>query len=183
VDECVASLEYLAERGFKLDREDEAKRLYRLIRNGLSVAVWCPEKDYLEWFEFDEAVRELWLNDVDFLIIVSYRPFVILDELAMLFDRAKRWYGVEHPRAKLYAVSVLDLDKGLEDAVNAVIAESCKAGTTESEDVCPRCLSAKLTTCVRERIFSRRWGGLANYTVLVCPNCGFKVKRLEIEQY
>lgn len=177
--ECEKVGEYVVERGFKVI-ETKPSLLYVALGN-LYVSFWCPERNYI--FDVDplELAHQIKLDSSDVLIVVAYRPYLIIDELQSVIDRIHRWYGRDLG-VKLIGVSSADLDEGLEEAVgHAMVYKPFKMGLgRDGEDVCPNCARGPLRVYASESLFSTKYRGRVNHIVMGCPLCGLRIRRVEI---
>lgn len=179
MDECSKVDEYIAQRGFKVV-ERRGRLLYAAL-GGLYISFWCPERSNI--FDVDplELADELRLFKSDVLIVVAYRPFLIIDELQSILDRINRWYG-RGLNVKLMGVNAYDIEEGLEEAVgHAMVYKPFKIGQSlGDDDVCPNCLGSRLKVFVSEKLFSAKYRSLVRHIVLGCPSCGLRIRRVEL---
>ncbi|MBP1448590.1 MAG: hypothetical protein JZD41_01025 [Thermoproteus sp.] len=159
---------------------EERRGFLRAALGDLYIAFWCPDRDYI--FDIDplELVDELRLQRSDALIVVAYRPLLLIDEIQSVLDRLNRWYGREL-EIKLFGVNAGDLEEGLEEAVGHAMAyKPFKIGSgAEWADVCPNCSRGRLRAYVDEKLFSAKYGRV-HHLVLGCPMCGFRIRRIEV---
>lgn len=180
MNECQKVDEYIADRGFRVV-ERRGDFLHAAL-GGLYVSFWCPDRSNI--FDVDplELADELRLFNSDVLIVVAYRPFLIIDELQSVLDRINRWYGRD-VGVKLIGVNVYDVEEGLEEAIgHAMVHRPFKIGQGigDYDDICPNCLGAHLKVFIDEKLFSAKYRSLIRHMVLGCPICGLRIRRIEV---
>jgi hypothetical protein len=179
VKDCQKVEEYIAGRGFKVV-EHKSDFLYAALGN-LYVSFWCPEKSHI--FDVDplELADYLKLFNSDVLVVVAYRPYLVIDELQSVADRINRWYGRDLG-VKLIGVNAADIEEGLEEAVGHAMAfRPFKIGQGLGDgDICPNCASARMRIYVSEKIFSAKYRSLISHIVMGCPSCGLRIRRVEM---
>ncbi|MEM1518618.1 MAG: hypothetical protein QXF78_00100 [Pyrobaculum sp.] len=177
--ECDAVVNYLAERSIFNIR----KRLDLVIAqiNSLQIGFWCPREEYPTFDDIEDVRKTLDLDSIDILIVVSYRPYILIDYLNSLIERAFRWYGIKLG-VKLLGVSSVELETGLEDALGrAMVEKPHKLGVeTETEHRCPQCGKDSLKLYRSEKYFSRKYRGRVVESVFGCKYCSFRVRRVEL---
>lgn len=177
--ECDSVIEYLRERSLKFARE--SSDFVTAHAGSLKIAFWCPREDFTTFDDVEDARKSLRLDSIDVLVVVAYRPFVLVDYLASLLERAQRWYGVNFG-VKLLGVSSVDLEVGLEEALGRAFAEKPErlGDGLVTEYICPQCTKERLRLYRQEKIWSRKWRGRAIESIYACSSCGFKTRRLEL---
>lgn len=179
MDECSKVDEYIAQRGFRVI-ERKRHSLYAALGD-LYISFWCPEGSTI--FDVDplELADELRLFKSDVLVVIAYRPFLIIDEIQSVLDRINRWYGRDLS-IKLIGINVYDMEEGLEEAVgHAMVYRPFKIGQSlGDDDMCPNCLGSRLKVFVSEKIFSTKYRSLIRHVVLGCPSCGLRIRRIEV---
>ncbi|ACB40299.1 hypothetical protein [Pyrobaculum neutrophilum] len=177
--ECDVVLSYLKERGVAGSR----RRLdfVAAVAGSLQIGFWCPREDFPNFDDIEDARKTLDLDHTDVLVVVAYRPYVIVDYLNSLMERASRWYGVQL-HTKLLGVSSVELETGLEEALGrAFVEKPNKLGTAiKTEYVCPHCGRDALGLYRQERYFSRKYRGRVIEGIYACASCGFKIRRVEL---
>ncbi|MEL9991789.1 MAG: hypothetical protein QXP98_05605 [Thermoproteus sp.] len=179
MDECEKVNEHIADRGFKVV-ERRRDFLYAAL-GGLYVSFWCPERSHI--FDVDplELAEGLKLSASDVLIVVAYRPYLIIDELQSVVDRIHRWYGRDFG-VKIIGVNASDLEAGLEEAVGHAMAyRPFKIGQgVETGELCPNCTKSPLRIYVSERLFSAKYKSMVSHLIFACPSCGLRIRRVEM---
>jgi hypothetical protein len=177
--ECDAVMEYLRGRGISAIRDGAELVLARV--GSLNIGFWCPRHEFPELDDVESARRALRLGSLDVLVIVSYRPYVLVDYLSALVERAQRWYGIRMG-VKLLGVSSVELEAGLEDALGRAFLEAPQklGGGVMTDDVCPQCRTARLRLYRSERYFSRKYYRRVLESIMACTNCGVRIRRLEL---
>ncbi|MFP3198595.1 MAG: hypothetical protein RXR06_01780 [Thermoproteus sp.] len=176
---CQKVEEYVAGRGFRIV-ERRSDLIYAALGD-LYVSFWCPEKSHI--FDADplELAEYLKLFNSDALVVVAYRPYLVIDELQSVADRINRWYGRDLG-VKLIGVNAADAEEGLEEAVGRAMAfRPFKIGRGLGDgDLCPNCAKARMRIYASERIFSAKYRSLVSYVVMGCPSCGLRILRIEL---
>ncbi|MEZ0319051.1 MAG: hypothetical protein ABWK05_03530 [Pyrobaculum sp.] len=177
--ECDYVVEYLNERGLKTERR--GVEFVIGCTGSLKIGVWCPRADFPDFHDVEDARKALELDSLDVLIVVAYRPYVIVDFLNSLMEGGRRWYGVEF-KTKLIGVSSVDLEVGLEEALGrAFVERPHKLGEgADTHTVCPQCLKGELWLYRQQRFFSRKYRGRVVEGIYACAVCGFRIRRLEL---
>jgi predicted RNA-binding Zn-ribbon protein involved in translation (DUF1610 family) len=177
--ECDAVAGYLKERGL------EAKRrgLDFLVASvgSLRLGFWCPREEFPGFDDVEDLKKVLGLDALDVLVVVSYRPYVLVDYINSLLERAHRWYGVKLD-IKLLGVSSVELETGLEEALGrALVEKPQKLGPgVETEYRCPQCGKNVLRLYRQERFFSKKYRGRVIESIYACPACSFKARRIDL---
>jgi len=177
--ECDVVVEYLKERGL------EARRVrldFLTISVGsLKLGLWCPKEEFPEFNDVEDVNKTLELDSLDVLIIVSYRPYVLVDYINSFLERAHRWYGLKFD-VKLLGVSTVELETSLEDALGrAFVERPQKLGPgIETEYNCPQCGKGVLRLYRQDRFFSRKYRGRVVENIYACPLCNFRVRSLSL---
>lgn len=177
--ECGKVEDYIRSRSLKVLKASKEFLLSSI--GGLYISFWCPERDYIFDVDPEDLAKELMLDSVDVLVIVAYRPFLIMDGLQSIIDRLNRWYGKSF-NVKLIGVNSWDLEAGLEEAVGSAMAfRPFKIGEGgDWGEICPNCLKGPLRVYVNERLFSAKYRGRTNHIILGCPLCGLRIRRIEL---
>jgi hypothetical protein len=177
--ECDAVLEYLNERGLHARR----RRLDFLLASvgSLTLGFWCPREEFPGFDDIEDVKKTLELDSLDVLVVVSYRPYVLVDYINSILERAHRWYGVKFD-IKLLGVSSVELETGLEEVLGrALVEKPHKLGpgaTTEYR--CPQCNRDILRLFRQEKYFSRKYRGRVVESIYACQTCNFKARRVEL---
>lgn len=177
--ECDVVVEYLKERGL------EARRVrldFLTISVGsLKLGLWCPKEEFPEFNDVEDVKKTLELDSLDVLIVVSYRPYVLVDYINSFLERAHRWYGLKFD-VKLLAVSTVELETSLEDALGrAFVERPQKLGPgIETEYNCPQCGKGVLRLYRQDKFFSRKYRGRVVENIYACPLCNFRVRSLSL---
>ncbi len=174
-------LEYFKRRKFGIVRALRVGEAYMLSKGSLYVDVWAPTKDYVKYHDYDKLVKGLELDRVHALVIVSYRPYTIMDYLKRLMDAAERWYGVSS-KVRMIGVSEADVERGVEDAVERLhtyFAELISRPAASGEE-CPRCMGGNLQRYQFDDYFSQKLYGVARQYVYICEKCGLRISRQEL---
>ncbi|MCI4447251.1 MAG: hypothetical protein JHC20_04990 [Pyrobaculum sp.] len=177
--ECEVVVEYLKERGL------EARRVrpdFLTISVGsLKLGLWCPREEFPEFNDVEDVNKTLELDSLDVLIIVSYRPYVLVDYINSFLERAHRWYGLKFD-VKLLGVSTVELETSLEDALGrAFVERPQKLGPgIETEYYCPQCGKGVLRLYRQDKFFSRKYRGRVVENIYACPICNFRVRSLNL---
>jgi len=177
--ECDVVVEYLKERGL------EARRVrldFLTISVGsLKLGLWCPREEFPEFNDIEDVNKTLELDSLDVLIVVSYRPYVLVDYINSFLERAHRWYGLKFD-VKLLGVSTVELETSLEEALGrALVGKPQKLGPgIETEYRCPQCRKDVLRLYRQERFFSKKYRGRVIESIYACPACSFKARRIDL---
>ena len=177
--ECDVVVEYLKERGL------EARRVrldFLTISVGsLKLGLWCPKEEFPEFNDIEDVNKTLELDSLDVLIVVSYRPYVLVDYINSFLERAHRWYGLKFD-VKLLGVSTVELETSLEDALGrAFVERPRKLGPgIETEYNCPQCGKGVLRLYRQDKFFSRKYRGRVVENIYACPLCNFRVRSLSL---
>jgi len=177
--ECDVVVEYLKERGL------EARRVrldFLTISVGsLKLGLWCPKEEFPEFNDIEDVNKTLELDSLDVLIVVSYRPYVLVDYINSFLERAHRWYGLKFD-VKLLGVSTVELETSLEDALGrAFVERPQKLGPgIETEYNCPQCGKGVLRLYRQDKFFSRKYRGRVVENIYACPICNFRVRSLSL---
>ncbi len=175
------ALEYFRRRKFSIVKVLKVGEAYMLSKGSLYVDVWAPTKDYVKYHDYEKLVRGLELDRVQALVIISYRPYTIMDYLKRLMDAAERWYGVSN-NVKMIGVSEADAERGVEEAVERLhtyFAELISRPATVRER-CPRCDAGDLQRYQFDDYFSQKLYGAARQYVYICDRCGLRISRQEL---
>lgn len=172
-------LEYLRGRG--LEATASRPGFVKAVAGSLVLAFWCPRDDFPHFDDVDEARRELELDSVDVLVVVSYRPYVVVDYLGGLLERAARWYGVKL-QVKLIGASSMELYAALEEALGkAFVDRPRKLGPGRPLDErCPQCLGGTLTLHRLDRHYSHRFGAEVVESIISCNACSLRLRRIDL---
>ncbi|WP_148682623.1 hypothetical protein [Pyrobaculum ferrireducens] len=177
--ECDVVVEYLGERGIGAKRE--RAELVLASVGDLRIGFWCPRDEFPGFDDIDEVRKTLGIDSLDVLVVVSYRPYVLVDYLNSLLERAHRWYGIRLD-LKLLGVSSVEIETGLEEALGrALVEKPSKLGRgVKTEYVCPQCGRDFLHLYRQEKYFSRRYRGRVVQSIYGCPSCSFKARRVDL---
>lgn len=177
--ECDVILDYLRERGISGSRKNS--ELVIAPVGSLQLGFWCPRDDFPNIDDIEDAKRVLGLDNLDVLIVVSYRPYVLIDFLNSLIERANRWYGLQF-NVKLLGVSSVELETGLEDALGRAFVEKPHklSPGVKSEYICPQCGKDPLYLYREERYFSRKYRGRVVERIYACISCGFRARKIDL---
>lgn len=118
--ECDAVVEYLGERGIGARRK--GVELVLASVGDLRIGFWCPRDEFPGFDDIDKVREALGIDSLDVLVVVSYRPYVLVDYLNSLLERAHRWYGMQF-NLKLLGVSSVEIETGLEEALGKALVE------------------------------------------------------------
>lgn len=177
--ECDLVVNYLAERNIPTYR----KRLDLVLAkvDSLQIGFWCPREEYPTFDDIEDVKKSLELDTLDVLVVISYRPYVLVDYLNSIIERALRWYGIKLG-VKLLGVSSIELEAGLEDALGrAMVEKPHKLGVeTQTDYICPQCGKDYLRLFRNEKYFSRKYRGRVVESVFSCKHCNFRVRRVEL---
>jgi predicted RNA-binding Zn-ribbon protein involved in translation (DUF1610 family) len=177
--ECDFVVEYLGERGIEAKRE--GVELVLASVGDLRIGFWCPRDEFPSFDDIDEVRKVLCIDSLDVLVVVSYRPYVLVDYLNSLLERAHRWYGMRFD-LKLLGVSSVEIETGLEEALGrALVEKPSKLGRgVKTEYVCPQCGRDSLYLYRQDRFFSRKYRGRVVESIFGCPICGLKARRVDL---
>ncbi|MCY0890969.1 MULTISPECIES: hypothetical protein [Pyrobaculum] len=177
--ECNAVVEYLGERGVKAERK--SIEMVVATVGALKIGFWCPREEFPHFDDVEEVRRSLGVDTLDVLIVVSFRPYVLVDYLYSLFERAQRWYGMKID-VRLLGVSSVELETGLEDALaRAFVEKPQKLGNgVASEYLCPQCGAGPLYLFRQEKFFSRKYRERVVESIYGCNSCSFRVRRVDL---
>jgi len=177
--ECDAVAELLKERDIKA--EARGRELVLATAGRLKIEFWCPQEEFPHFGDVEELKKWLSLDSVDVLVVVSYRPYVVVDYVIAMLERAYRWYGLKFD-VKLLGLSSVDIEVGLEDVLGrAFVEKPHKLGEgVETDTPCPQCGRDVLRLYRQERFFSRKYRGRAVESIYGCRSCGFRARRVEL---
>lgn len=177
--ECETVMEYLRERGIYTERK--GVELVVALVGSLRIGFWCPRDDFPTFDDVDDLKKVLGIDSLDVLVVVSYRPYVLVDYLSSLLERAHRWYGVRFD-VKLLGISSVDIETGLEEALGRAMVERPHklGGGVKTDCVCPQCTREYLRLYRQEKFFSRKYRGRVVESIYGCPACNFRARRVEL---
>ncbi len=172
---CRLVEQYLAERGIQWKRSLD---MVEFTVGALHVGVWCPRDEFPFFNNVDTLCRVLKIDVLDVLIVVSYRPYVLIDYVSSLLERARR--DVKHG-VKLLGASSIELESALEEVLGRAFVEKPQklSAGTPTGDLCPQCVSRHLEIYRREKFYSRKYRSRVIESIYGC-NCGFRARRVEI---
>jgi predicted RNA-binding Zn-ribbon protein involved in translation (DUF1610 family) len=177
--ECDVVVEYLKERGLETRR---VRPDFLMTSVGsLKLGLWCPREEFPEFDDIEDVKKTLELDSLDVLIVVSYRPYVLVDYINSFLERAHKWYGLKFD-IKLLGVSTVELETGLEEALGrAFVEKPQKLGPgVETEYHCPQCGKGVLHLYRQDKFFSRKYRGRVVENIYACPLCNFKIRSLNL---
>ncbi|MFN7105108.1 MAG: hypothetical protein ACK4M3_00740 [Pyrobaculum sp.] len=177
--ECDVVNEYAKGRGLPALRKK--KDLVECVVGSLKIGVWCPREEFPDFSDVEYLRQALHIDSLDVLIIVAYRPYVLVDYISSLLERAYRWYGLRF-EVKLLGVSSIELETGLEEAFGRAFVEKPHKldRGIETEDLCPQCTKGLLKLYRREKFFSKKYRGRVVESIYGCSLCGFKTRSLQL---
>lgn len=169
----------MSERGFTLSRFNDEAYIAKL--GSLSLLIWLPSKDYLLIDDPLKFISEMRLNEVDGIVVVSYRAFYMADEVSKLIDTVRVWNGI-YLNLKVYAVDVYRLEDQLEEAINLALTTFLDKVTNinEPNGPCPKC-GAQMMIKYRHKHRSSIYGGVVTEDIIVCDKCLTKIHRIRIQ--
>jgi len=177
--ECNVIVEYLKERGLET-RRVRSDFLTTSV-GSLKLGLWCPREEFPEFDDIEDVKKTLELDTLDVLIVVSYRPYVLVDYINSFLERAHRWYGLKFD-VKLLGVSTVELETGLEEALGRAFVEKPQklSPGVETEYYCPQCGKGVLHLYRQDKFFSRKYRGRVVENIYACPLCNFRIRSLNL---
>lgn len=172
-------VEYLRGRGLEVTAVRPS--FVKATAGSMVLAFWCPHNEFPHFDDVEDARRELELDSVDALVVVSYRPYVVVDYLGGLLERAARWYGIKL-QVKLIGASSVELYTALEEALGkAFVDRPKKLGPGRPlEERCPQCLGGTLTLHRLDRHYSYRFGMDVLESIISCSACSLRLRRIDL---
>ncbi|OYT27044.1 MAG: hypothetical protein B6V02_00540 [Thermoprotei archaeon ex4572_64] len=168
----------LVERDFEITNVSE--EFIEASYADFKIKIWFPKVDYLDWYDPLLLIEAMGLDQIDALVIVSYRPYYLADEIARSLSKAKYWYGVD-VSVGVYAIDESLIEKQLEEALGlAFIRFIDKVSNIDTcNGVCPQCFNSLRLRYIHKHV-SRSLGCQVIETILICYSCGVKIHRVEI---